>query len=93
MWLDFDADKFRAMRLSRVFAQKVVPDGDTSVFSATVDRIDSLLQKRIMDRKPEGPDLVSWRWIPREGYRLAARRVSDHHAGTSYITLTLSARQ
>lgn len=76
--LDYDADRFGSLKLSRIRGVKRIDAADTSAaFGALLHRIESVLEKRIMNRRRVSSAHVEWIWTPRAGYLLAARLATD----------------
>lgn len=86
--MDFDPDRFGAIRLVRIHGRKIAAEGGADEFVRLDAWIQALLGKRIMDRQ-EAADAVTWRWMARPEYALSIRRQPGDAAAV--LTLRLEA--
>ena len=89
LWMDFDADRFRALRLVKVFAQKENPDSGLESYDKLVSWVEHLLAKKIMEKEKPGDVVAAWRWMARPDYKLTVKLVPDGSNSGSYLTVRL----
>ena len=89
MTLDYDGDRYGAMKLVRVSGYRPVPDSIAAEqFARLAHWVDVVLAKKLMERKDVSPNNVIWTWIPRSAYHLSIRTGKDAH-GEGVLSMEL----
>jgi hypothetical protein len=73
--MDFDPDRYGAIRLVRVYGSKTLAGDGREEFTRLDAWVQALLGRKLLDRAAEA-DTVTWHWMPRPEYTFTLRRLA-----------------
>jgi hypothetical protein len=87
-WLDFDADRYYRPRLSRIFAQRRLPEGQEDAFQKYRAWVEVVQKSNLGEATVREDAIVSWPWLTHTAYTLTIRRIEEQ--GAHWLTLSLA---
>lgn len=87
-WLDFDADRYYRPLLTRIFAQRRVPEGQDDPLQKFRAWVEVVQKNNLGEATADDGTHVSWPWLTRTAYALTIRLVEEQ--GERWLTLSLA---
>ena len=91
MRMDFDADNYGALKLIRVKAWKPAGRDAATEFKDLASRVQSILKRKLLERKEDAADRVVWKWMPRSGHELAVTLQAADGTHPAVLRMSLDA--